>query len=214
LNPLYPEAAYHDVETTTVYDKMSFKTISELSGTPMYQVEYLNPCYKKKYIPRTSKGYTLVLPRLGMATWRGDYSAAPVVATYAPPKKAYTPPAAKQNSYAKVATLPPPTPIVTKDVPSKPVAVAKPKIVKKKKKKKKVRYVNDRKEKPVGERETVKIKVGDEEKEVVIYEMKRGDNLSMIASKYPGVTVKDIIRLNNIKDYRKLRRGTRLYIGS
>jgi len=214
LNPLYPEAAYHDVETTTVYDKMSFKSISELSGTPMYQVEYLNPSYKKKYIPRTSKGYTLVLPRLGMATWRGDYSAAPVVTTYAPPKKAYTPPAATQNTYAKVATLPPPTPIVTKGVRSKPVAVAKPKIVKKKKKKKKIKYVNDRKEKPVGEREIVKIKVGDKEKEVIIYEMKRGDNLSMIASKYPGVTVKDIIRLNNIKDYRKLRRGTRLYIGS
>ncbi len=216
LNPVYPEAAYYDVETTTVYDKMSFKSISELSGTPMYQVEYLNPSFKKKYIPAYRKGYTLVLPKLGMATWRGDYSAAPpvVASTYTPPPaKTYVPPAATQNTYTRVVS-PPPTPVVTEDVvvsKPRPVVVKKKK---KKKKKKKVKYVNDRKEKPVGERETVKIKVGGEEKEVVIYEMKRGDNLSMIASKYPGVTVKDIIRLNNIKDYRKLRRGTRLYIGS
>jgi len=202
LNPLYPEAAYQDVETVTVYNKLTFKSISEMSGTPMYQVEYLNPSYKKKYIPDNSKGYTLTLPRMGMAVWRGDYSATPTVATiYTPSVNIYTPPAANQNT-PSIASAPPPKPIVT----TKKARRTTPK--------KKVKYVNDRIETPTGEREKVKIKVGDEEKEVVIYEMKRGDNLSVIASRYPGVTVKDIIRLNNIKDYRKLRRGTRLYIGS
>jgi len=207
LNPLYPEAAYQDVETVTIYDKLTFKHISEMSGTPMYQVEFLNPSYKKKYIPRNTKGYTLTLPRMGMAMWRGDYSATPVVMTYTPATNTYVPPAANQNT-PSIATASPPMPIVTtKKYSSRPKSAAPAP-------KKKEKYVNDRVETPTGEREKIKIKVGDEEKEVVIYEMKRGDNLSVIASRYPGVTVKDIIRLNNIKDYRKLRRGTRLYIGS
>ncbi len=204
LNPLYPEAAYQDLETVTIYDKLTFKHISEMSGTPMYQVEFLNPSYKKKYIPRNSKGYTLTLPRMGMAMWRGDYSATPVVTTYTPSANTYIPPAANQNT-PSMANTPPPMPVVTTKKTRRPEPVVP---------KKKEKYVNDRIETPTGEREKVKIKVGDEEKEVVIYEMKRGDNLSIIASRYPGVTVKDIIRLNNIKDYRKLRRGTRLYIGS
>ena len=215
LHPLRPDPAYLDLEKTTVYHKLTFKHISEMSGTPMYQIEFLNPSFRKKYIPDNSKGYALTLPRMGMAVWRGDYSASPVVNTYTPSSNTYVPPAAKQNT-APITTASPPMPIVnTKGTYTPPkvstlASAPKPKA----KPKPKVKYVNDRIETPIGEREKVKIKIGDEEKEVVIYEMKRGDNLSVIASRYPGVSVKDIIRLNNIKDYRKLRRGTRLYIGS
>ncbi len=47
---------------------------------------------------------------------------------------------------------------------------------------------------------------------IVLYEFKKGDNLWEIARQYEGVSVKDILDLNNIGDYRKLRPGVRILI--
>jgi len=47
---------------------------------------------------------------------------------------------------------------------------------------------------------------------IVLYEFMDGDNLWEIAKLYDGVSVKDIMDLNNITDYKKLKPGVRILI--
>ncbi len=185
LNPLYPESAFQHTEQAIIFDKTSFDEIAEASGVPMYQIEFLNPAYKKKLIPVSDQGYTLTLPAAGMMAYRGDYSAAPAIAMAAPVEPLYTPE--------------PVQPTVT-PVKSHPVSRVK-----------RMKY----EEKPIGQRDKIKVKLDDNtEKDVVIYEVQRGDNLWEIAKKFPGVTTDDIIRLNKISNYRTIRPGFQLIIGS
>lgn len=51
-----------------------------------------------------------------------------------------------------------------------------------------------------------------DDSKLILYEFKTGDNLWEIARQYDGVSVKDILELNNIVDYRKLRPGARILI--
>jgi len=156
----------------------------------MYQIDFLNPAFKKKRIPDNYSGYTLTLPSAGMMAFRGDYSATPAIAM------ATTPPEVVQNAYvpepAVIATLTP--------VKSEPVRRAR-----------RVKY----EEKPIGQRGKIKVTLDNNtEKDVVLYEVQRGDNLWDIAKKFPGVTTDDIIRLNKISNYRTIRPGAQLIIGS
>ncbi len=190
LNPLYPEVAFQHTEQAIIYNKTTFEEISERSGVPMYQIDFLNPAFKKKRIPDNYAGYTLTLPSAGMMAFRGDYSATPAIAM------ATTPPEVIQNAYvpepAVIATLTP--------VKSEPVRRAR-----------RVKY----QEKPIGQRDKIKVTLeNNTEKDVVLYEVQRGDNLWDIAKKFPGVTTDDIIRLNKISNYRTIRPGAQLIIGS
>jgi membrane-bound lytic murein transglycosylase D len=46
----------------------------------------------------------------------------------------------------------------------------------------------------------------------VYHTVRSGENLWTIAQQYPGVTNEDILRLNNIRDARKLQPGQKLKI--
>jgi len=49
-------------EHVRVFDEISFQTISDITGVPSYDVEFLNPSYKQRIIPKSYSGNYLVLP--------------------------------------------------------------------------------------------------------------------------------------------------------
>jgi membrane-bound lytic murein transglycosylase D len=49
-------------EYVKVFDEMSFQHISDITGVPMYDIEFLNPSYKQRIIPKSYSGNYLVLP--------------------------------------------------------------------------------------------------------------------------------------------------------
>jgi len=51
IYPVHPGILYHEIDTVTVHDVLSFDQVSEMLGIPMDQLELLNPLYKKDIIP-------------------------------------------------------------------------------------------------------------------------------------------------------------------
>lgn len=63
---LVPEDLENDLlqtSTTTITDRISFKTISELTGLPEELITMLNPQFLKKAIPASVNGHNLTLPK-------------------------------------------------------------------------------------------------------------------------------------------------------
>lgn len=73
LNPVYPDQKFQNTETVKVYKTLTFNELEEVTGTPMYIIEYLNPSYKKNYIPSSIMGNNLVLPQERMAVFKNYY---------------------------------------------------------------------------------------------------------------------------------------------
>ncbi len=65
---------------------------------------------------------------------------------------------------------------------------------------------------PFGDKVFISEDLKPEDKGLEVYEFQKGDNLWEVAEKFPGVTVKDIIKLNRITDYRVLRPGLKLLV--
>ena len=62
ITPAYPEIQLQMTDHTMVYEEISFDQISGITGIPSYTIEYLNPSYKKKIIPKSYNGNYLILP--------------------------------------------------------------------------------------------------------------------------------------------------------
>ncbi len=63
---LEPEAPPLDLQLTeriTVYEQLSFGRIAQLTGLDLETIAFLNPAYRRGYIPASRRGYPLVLPR-------------------------------------------------------------------------------------------------------------------------------------------------------
>lgn len=55
---------YYQVDTITVKEMISFKQVMKMTKISAEELEFLNPCYNYKIIPKVKgKGYTLVLPK-------------------------------------------------------------------------------------------------------------------------------------------------------
>ncbi|MDG1296765.1 MAG: transglycosylase SLT domain-containing protein [Saprospiraceae bacterium] len=64
-----PKALDYDLQFTSalrVFNTVSLSKLSKISGVPMSTIIKLNPSYVKGYIPRTSVGSYLVLPKMAM----------------------------------------------------------------------------------------------------------------------------------------------------
>ena len=75
LNPIYPDQEFQNTEMVKVYEMLTFSELEELTGTPEYVIEFLNPSYKKNYIPSSVRGNNLVLPQEKMAIFKNTYRA-------------------------------------------------------------------------------------------------------------------------------------------
>ncbi|MEO1515908.1 MAG: transglycosylase SLT domain-containing protein [Bacteroidota bacterium] len=67
LQPILMDAEMQMTETTKVYQRISFQTISEITGTDMKMLADLNPSYKQRFLPTSRKGNYLTLPAHRMA---------------------------------------------------------------------------------------------------------------------------------------------------
>lgn len=64
IYPVHPGIMYHETDTVTVHDVLSFDQINEMLGVPMDQIELLNPLYKKGIIPyEDDEHFVLCLPK-------------------------------------------------------------------------------------------------------------------------------------------------------
>jgi len=64
IYPVHPGILYHEIDTVTVHDVLSFDQISEMLGVPMDQLKLLNPLYKKSIIPYTDdERFFVTLPK-------------------------------------------------------------------------------------------------------------------------------------------------------
>ncbi len=63
IMPVLPSLDAQLTETITIYDYLTMLRISKLTGMATEEIEFLNPAYKKGFIPSTVRGNTLTLPK-------------------------------------------------------------------------------------------------------------------------------------------------------
>jgi len=69
LHNLYPGYVADEKKftaATQIYKTASFNEISQITGVPIETIRYLNPAYKRDFIPSNSLGNYLILPQEGM----------------------------------------------------------------------------------------------------------------------------------------------------
>jgi hypothetical protein len=68
LMPEPVEDHFYDNSQAIVYKHMSFDYISRITGLPVNVIKALNFAYRKSFIPQSTEGYKLILPRAAMLT--------------------------------------------------------------------------------------------------------------------------------------------------
>lgn len=262
LSPIYPDVEFQKTEMVKVYNTLTFAEVEEITGTPEYVIEYLNPSYKKKYLPSTLIGNNFVLPEDRMAIFKNYYkipdsgdqrytAGGPINVPRA--SKPATPVNARQLYYRvegdenmeslaqsfycsesdimrwnKLTSrtlrrgqnlliyisrdaMQPVMLIEPIDLAvAKPIAIDTPEnldwqpiALPAKKGKKLSRKARRKKAKEEAKRQ---------EKLYVFHKIERGESLLNIAAQYKGVSVNDIIQLNNIQSAESLKEGMKLKI--
>ena len=70
LYPIVPRTTFHETDTVIVTQPLSFSTLSEKLNIPVEELRFLNPTYRKNFIPATpQKSFVLRLPLTAI----GDY---------------------------------------------------------------------------------------------------------------------------------------------
>jgi membrane-bound lytic murein transglycosylase D len=63
IEPEFPHLDLQLTEAIPVFDKIDFETIAAVSGVPVELVAELNQAFKKQYVPESTQGYNVVLPK-------------------------------------------------------------------------------------------------------------------------------------------------------
>lgn len=63
LYPVKPKIISHEIDTVHIERQLSFEQISSTLGISVEDIEYLNPCYKKRVIPYSGNPQALCLPK-------------------------------------------------------------------------------------------------------------------------------------------------------
>jgi len=66
FSPEHPEHMIGETAVGKVYNKLSFKELSQITGLEIKDIQSLNPGYLKNVIPASHKGMFLMLPSVGM----------------------------------------------------------------------------------------------------------------------------------------------------
>ena len=77
LHNIYPEHPQYELQILDkirVFDKVSFKEISEVTGLTQETVRFLNPALNQSYVPASKKGHIVCLPLTVMASFRAIVS--------------------------------------------------------------------------------------------------------------------------------------------
>ncbi len=267
IYPTFPEYDLQVTEKVKLYKNMTLKEIADKSGTSLETVQFLNPSYKKGFVPKSSEGYLVILPMSNMMAFK---ETTPEAKPYYFESPSYTlEPKAKLASYgeAKGET------VMAAPAPSEPTVKRRVEYKKEKQiyrvkrgdnlgkiaKKHRVSVKNLRKwnklkssmihvnqklviyktkkiviEEPVDEVVFLEDEAKDaqpqadmeapvapaelQKEEVptdrvaIQYDVRKGDTLWKIASRYEGVTVKQLMSWNGITHHSQLRAGMQLSI--
>ncbi len=253
LNPIYPDVDFQQTQLIKIYSTLTFSEIEEVTGTPEYIIEYLNPSYKKKYIPANAMGNNLVLPQDRMAVFQNAYPGLDsrnrnlVVGEriLAPRKKAFAP----ENSISLFHTVEQGENIqslaqifscnesdikkwnrltssqlrqgqrilifISKDV-TKSIALIEP-LPLVKGELSSIQATKELEWKPIplpttNTKKSKKKRRKRKRTKYVYHKIKRGESLMNIAAKYQGVSVNDLIQLNNIDSGESLKPGKKLKV--
>jgi len=63
LNPIYPEMDLQLTDAVKVYENLDFNQIAAMTGLSITTIRALNPSYKRDFIPASTKGSFLILPK-------------------------------------------------------------------------------------------------------------------------------------------------------
>jgi membrane-bound lytic murein transglycosylase D len=74
IKPTFPDLDRQFIDVTKVYDKVTFRDITKITGVTDEALTELNPGYKGKFIPASTRGYNLVLPSRVLGVFN-DYMA-------------------------------------------------------------------------------------------------------------------------------------------
>ena len=74
LTPSYPEMDLQLTDVTKVYEDLDFNQIAALTSLSITTIRALNPSYKKDYIPASTKGQYLILPKRVMNDFNNYFS--------------------------------------------------------------------------------------------------------------------------------------------
>ena len=68
LIPQYPSLDMQMTKTVKIYDYLPFDKIQQLTGLSRYVIEDLNPAFNSGFVPASSRGYNVTLPKRVMQT--------------------------------------------------------------------------------------------------------------------------------------------------
>jgi membrane-bound lytic murein transglycosylase D len=68
LTPQYPSLDMQMTQTVKIYDYLPFDKIQQLTGLSRYVIEDLNPAFNSGFVPASSRGYNVTLPKRVMQT--------------------------------------------------------------------------------------------------------------------------------------------------
>ena len=68
LTPQYPSLDMQMTQTVKIYDYLPFDKIQQLTGLSQYVIEDLNPAFNSGFVPASSRGYNVTLPKRVMQT--------------------------------------------------------------------------------------------------------------------------------------------------
>lgn len=79
IYPEHPEYELQIIDKVKVFDKISFKRISQITGLTVEAIRFMNPAFNQSYVPANSKGYIVSLPLTVMAEFKAAVRTAPVI---------------------------------------------------------------------------------------------------------------------------------------
>lgn len=232
--PLKPMYYKHEADTICIKGDVSFEQISAVLGVPVDHLQFLNPVYKKNFIPGAQENskFTICLPSAMIAAFMNNDSLIyaynrpavtgaesftvqeniePVGKTHVVRSGEHLTSIAKKyrctvhdlrewnklksNKLYKGQKL-----LVYTNTPPKPLEQSAQKAIEAETaKENSVKNPDSATSEPTG-------------KKYVYYTVQPGDTLWHIANKYEGVSIEDIKRLNNIKNAKSIKAGTKIKV--
>lgn len=233
LKPKFPELDIQLTDFTKVYESISFREISSLTGTPIHVLETLNPSFKQGVIPSSRTGHYLTLPKRNMPAFLNAFPSPDSKGVSIPSgrleffKSTYQVKAGDNiDRLAKLFNchrrhimawnnLPQPYLTRGKEITifqiSNPISVKVEKLPSIAPKLQEETILSRSSKKTKNRASALKTELFKKEGYLYHY-IRRNESIADIVDQYPGVTIQDILRLNDIKGGEFPTVGARLKI--